>query len=375
MAGMKASSIVAVCGLIVASGAMIARSASAARPYARAPVARVRIWSIRYRAHDGRLRRAFVELPAWYGPRRHPAIPLVISPHGRGVPAEDELRRWGDLPALGRFAVVHPEGEGRRLTLFAWGDPGDIADLAKMPRFVEGALPWLHVDRRRLYAFGGSMGGQETLLLVARHPALLAGAAAFDAPTNMAARYDAMTLLPFGRVLQRLARVEIGGTPATDPRGYAIRSPLDWARQIAFSGVPLQIWWSTRDDIVVDQREESGALYRKIERLNPRAPVREFVGTWPHTMEMRAVTRLPIALGLFGLVPPSAAHYGAGISRGVPLARTCRWTRRRAECGPLRPLPDRRSGGGRWAHVSSEAARHTGRFTPARSRGSSQRRR
>jgi poly(3-hydroxybutyrate) depolymerase len=369
MAGIKASSIAAVCGLIVLSGALTtARSTSAARPYARAPVARVRIWTIRYRAHDGRLRRAFVELPAWYGPRRHPAIPLVISPHGRGVPAEDELRRWGDLPALGRFAVVHPEGQGRRLTLFAWGDPGDISDLAKMPWFVERALPWLRVDRRRIYAFGASMGGQETLLLVARHAALLAGAAAFDAPTNMAARCGAFPLLPLGRVLQRLARVEIGGTPATDPHGYAIRSPLDWARQIAFSGVPLQIWWSTRDGIVVDQRQQSGALYREAERLNRRAPVREFVGTWPHTMEMRAVARLPIALGLFGLVPPPAAHYGAGISRGVPLARTCRWTRRRVECGPPRPLPEGRSAGGRRAHANFEAARNARRFTPPRRR-------
>ena len=33
------------------------------------------------------------------------------------------------------------------------------------------------------------MGGQETLLLVARHPHLLAGAAAFDPATDMARRY------------------------------------------------------------------------------------------------------------------------------------------------------------------------------------------
>ena len=153
--------------------------------------------------------------------------------------------------------------------------------------------------------------GQETLLLVAKHPHVLAGAAAFDAPTNMAARYDAFALLRFGRWLQHLARIEIGGTPVSDPRGYAIRSPLDCARQIAFSGVPLQIWWSTRDRIVADQAHESGRLYRDIERLNPQAPVEQFVGTWAHTAEMRASTRLPIALGLFHLLPPWAARYGA----------------------------------------------------------------
>jgi poly(3-hydroxybutyrate) depolymerase len=288
-------------------GAAAVVAAGAASGNARATLSpAVRVWPIHYRAHDGLIRRAFVELPAWYGPRDDPSIPLIISPHGRGMSAQTNVRVWGDLPAVGRFAVVDPEGQGRRLTLFAWGDPGEISDLSKMPEFVEDALPWLHVDRRRIYAFGGSMGGQETLLLVARAPHLLAGAAAFDAPTNMAARYKAFPDLPSGDALQRLARREIGGTPATDVRGYAARSPLDWARKIAFSGVPLQIWWSTRDQIVVDQAQESGRLYRDIKRLNPDAPVREFVGAWAHTAEMRADAKLPFALGLFHLLPQAA---------------------------------------------------------------------
>lgn len=263
----------------------------------------VRVWTIHYRAHDGHVRRALVELPAWYGPTRHPRIPLIISPHGRGMSARSNVRVWGNLPALGRFAVVDPQGQGRRLGLFAWGDPGDVTDLSKMPQVAERALPWLRVDRRRVYAFGGSMGGQETLLLVARYPRLLAGAAAFDSPTNMAARYTAFDRLRSGDALQRLARIEIGGTPLSDAQAYATRSPLDWARRIAFSGVPLQIWWSTRDRIVVDQAQESGRLYRDIRRLNPAAPVREFVGTWAHTAEMRAGARLPLALRLFHLLP------------------------------------------------------------------------
>jgi hypothetical protein len=154
------------------------------------------------------------------------------------------------------------------------------------------------------------MGGQETLLLVARFPHLLAGAAAFDAPTNMAARYRAFDALRFGDGLQRLARREIGGTPATDPEGYEIRSPLDWARKIAFSGVPLQIWWSSRDTTVTDQTRESGLLYRDIMRLNPFAPVTQFVGTWAHTTEMKSHGYLPFALSRFGLLP----------SRGAPPA-------------------------------------------------------
>jgi hypothetical protein len=78
------------------------------------------VLTIDYRAHDGLLRRAYVIVPAWYGPHRHPAIPLVISPHGRGVGARNNIKRWGDLPGLGVFAVVNPEGQGRKLALFSW---------------------------------------------------------------------------------------------------------------------------------------------------------------------------------------------------------------------------------------------------------------
>jgi poly(3-hydroxybutyrate) depolymerase len=287
--------MVAVCSAALAT--LAAGPAQAAAPA-------VQVIPISYRAHDGLLRRAYLMLPAWYSPALDPPIPLVISPHGRGVSADLNIRRWGRLPAVGGFAVINPEGQGRALALYSWGDPGEIRDLARMPEIAEHALPWLHVDRHRVYAFGGSMGGQETLLLVARFPRLLAGAAAFDAPTNMAARYRDFARLPLGPGLQQRARVEIGGTPATDPRGYALRSPLDWARKIAFSEVPLQIWWSARDRIVTDERDESGLLYRLVKRLNPNAPVSEFVGDWAHTTEMKAHGYLPYALSRFGLMPP-----------------------------------------------------------------------
>lgn len=296
---MRVTKVAALLLALTALGAAGMRPEVAA---ARAPA--VRVIPISYRAHDGLLRRAYVIVPAEYGRNGSPTIPLVISPHGRGVGARLNVKRWGRLPAIGDFAVVNPEGQGRALTLFSWGDPGEIRDLARMPDIVEHALPWLHVDRRRVYAFGGSMGGQETLLLVARFPHLLAGAASFDAPTNMAARYRAFVGQPLGRGLQHLARLEIGGTPASDPRGYALRSPLDWTRRIAFSGVPLQIWWSTRDRIVTDERDESGLLYRDVKRLNPSARVNEFVGTWAHTTEMKSRGYLPYSLSLFGLMPP-----------------------------------------------------------------------
>src|SRR5215218_4604624 len=172
-----------------------------------APVARARVQvrTIRYTANDGRPHRAYVALPAWYGPRRNPSIPLVISPHGRGNRARTNLDSWGDLPDVGTFAVVSPDGQGRRLRRYSWGYAGQVRDLARMPSYVTRALPWLRIDRDRIYAVGGSMGGQESLLLAARRPGLLAGIAAFDSVTDLALQYrNFLRLRCHGRCTQGL---------------------------------------------------------------------------------------------------------------------------------------------------------------------------
>jgi hypothetical protein len=95
----------------------------------------VKRWDIRYRAHNGRGRPAVVLLPARFGPRRPtPALPLVISPHGRNVRAAVNASKWGDLPARGPVVLICPGGMGRKLPLASWGWRGQIADLARMPK-------------------------------------------------------------------------------------------------------------------------------------------------------------------------------------------------------------------------------------------------
>ena len=138
--------------------------------------------------------------------------------------------------------------------------------------------------------------GQETLLLAALHPKLLTGAAPLDSTTDMSARYQAFTSLPNGAGLQRLLRIEIGGTPTSAPQAYAARSPISYVHQLATSRVPIDIWWSRNDKVVVNQYQESGRLYRAIIRANPHAPVEQFVGTWAHSHEMHPLARLPLAL-------------------------------------------------------------------------------
>jgi pimeloyl-ACP methyl ester carboxylesterase len=273
----------------------------------------VKVVTIHYKTHDGYRRAAYVVVPDWYGPGNNPPLPLIISPHGRGVSAKQNVARWGNLPTLGPFAVVNPEGQGRRFRHFSWGYAGQIDDLARMPQIIRRAIPWLRIEPKRIYAFGTSMGGQETLLLAARHPKLLAGAAAFDPVTDMAQRYRDFARLPcnrgclrkwgdpLGLGLRKLARDEIGGTPRSAPRAYARRSPIAYARSLAKSGVPIQLWWS-RTDRVVRSADQSVPLARKLRRLNPGAPLHTVVGSWPHSADMRPYFMLIPSLKKFDLL-------------------------------------------------------------------------
>ena len=293
----------------------------------------VRRITIHYLAHGGYRRAAVVLLPRWYSPRNNPRIPLVISPHGRGLTGRRNARVWGSLPTQGGFAVVNPDGQGRSLSRLSWGYPQQIHDLARMPGILRRQLPWLRIDLRRIYAVGGSMGGQETLLLLARHPALLAGAVAFDSVTDFALQYRNFRRLRcrgacvrawegrLGDGLQLLARREVGGTPWSVPGKFAARSPLNFAHLIAHACVPLQLWWSARDRIVTDQAQQSARLFRRVRQLNRAAPVEAFVGTWTHSREMRASTRLPIALQELGLLPKVRPIVGVRVI--PPPERTC----------------------------------------------------
>jgi len=261
----------------------------------------VRTLTFQYRASTGVQRTAYVVLPSWYGPDRHPPIPLVISPHGRGVDGTYNLRFWGGLPGRAGFALVSPDGQGRRLGLYSWGYPGQIADLARMPDLVRTAFPWLAVDAQRVYAIGDSMGGQEVLLLAGRTDIHLAGVIAFDPVTDMAARYRRWFVTPGERRLPARARIELGGTPAQAPAAYAARSPDTYVRAIARSGIPIQLWWSHHDRVVTDQEQETGAFYRRLLRIAPNARAQEIVGYWQHAHEMHPSTQLPAALACFGL--------------------------------------------------------------------------
>jgi poly(3-hydroxybutyrate) depolymerase len=241
-------------------------------------------------------------LPSWYGKRRHPAVPLVISPHGRGVDGRYNLRFWGAIAARGPFAVVAPDGQGRRLgPAYSWGYRGQIDDLARMPMLATRAFRWLRIDTKRIYAIGDSMGAQEALLLAARMR--LAGVAAFDPVSDMAARYRAWGVTPGEMDLPAKARLEFGGTPSSAPRLYSVRSPIAYARAIAESRTPVQLWWSSKDAVITDHSVQSLRFYDRLVALHAR--VARVVGDWAHGHAMHPETNLPAALACFGLIPVS----------------------------------------------------------------------
>jgi len=88
------------------------------------------------------------------------------------------------------------------------------------------------------------------------------------------------------------------------PRAYALRSPQAYARRLADSGVPLQLWWSRTDRVVMDQRHQAAELLRSLRRINPRAPVQGYAGSWRHATDMGYYGVLRPALRSFDLLPP-----------------------------------------------------------------------
>ena len=92
-----------------------------------------------------------------------------------------------------------------------------------------------------------------------------------------------------------------GHRPKFQPR-IARGAPTQYVDALAFSGVPLQIYWSVRDRIISDQVDEAALLAADILTVNPAARLWDFEGAWEHTAEMQSRHRLPRALERFGLL-------------------------------------------------------------------------
>jgi hypothetical protein len=119
---------------------------------------------------------------------------------------------------------------------------------------------------------------------------------------NLANRYYQFPHTPSGVRAQQLCRIELGGTPRQVPNAYRIRSPITYARRIARSHVPLELWWSINDRVIPNQATQAGGFYRRLMHDDPEAPVLAVAGSWPHAAVASASFRLPYALARIGLM-------------------------------------------------------------------------
>ena len=108
--------------------------------------------------------------------------------------------------------------------------------------------------------------------------------------TDFFRRYGDFALLGAkGTALQALARIEVGGTPKTNPSAYQLRSPQHWLDEVARSGVPLQMWWSDADEIVTGQENQSGRFFADLQAPATAGTAREGHGLMePHSRELPA---------------------------------------------------------------------------------------
>ena len=70
-----------------------------------------------------------------------------------------------------------------------------------------------------------------------------------------------------------------------------------------------------RDAVVTDQAHQTGAFYRRLAAIAPRAPVQEIVGYWQHAHEFHPETQLRAALACFHLVPAAGIRVPAYVTR------------------------------------------------------------
>lgn len=118
----------------------------------------------------GVTRRALV-----YVPSEIDKPPLLISLHGRGIPAswnQAEMMKFEPIADREKFIVVYPEA----LMDLNW-DLGGTTDIDFIRKIVDDMAEQHGVDRNRVYASGFSMGGMFSYTLACKAPDLIAAIA------------------------------------------------------------------------------------------------------------------------------------------------------------------------------------------------------
>lgn len=218
---------------------------------------------------------------------------LIISPHFFGATYFENyymgssamietFSGWRGLASKYNVMVAIPLGHGRVYDRMSLAHEGQIQDLSKFP----GMLELMEYKINKVYAGGISMGGMETLTLVGKFPKIFSAAFSYNGIADLSAWYEDVVDNKTDKKLQdmevpKLVFEEIGYTPDKNKEEYLKRSAVNHIKNL--SGIPLMIYWSSMESIVVNQQtKQSKMLADKIKSNYPDAEIFDYDHSFDH---------------------------------------------------------------------------------------------
>jgi hypothetical protein len=231
---------------------------------------------------DKTKRELLLSMPSGYSALKE--YPLIISPHFFGATffenyylgaaaMKEKFNGWRGISDSFDVLVAIPFGHGRIHDKASMAYEAQIDDMAYMPELLESA--GFKIGKK--YAGGISMGAIETLTCVGRYPELFSAAFSFNAITDLEAWYydilDGKTdRLIIESGLLDLFLEEVGGTPEGKKEEFLKRSPVNYIENL--SKVPLMIYWSAMDSLVVNaETKQSKKLADQIRNTYPASQI------------------------------------------------------------------------------------------------------
>ncbi len=231
---------------------------------------------------DNTRREFLLSLPCDYSASKK--YPLIVSPHFFGATffenyylgasgMKEKFHGWRGISDSFNILIAIPLGHGRIHDRASMAYEAQIDDMAYIPEVLESA--GFKIGKK--YAGGISMGAMETLTCVGRYPELFSAAFSFNAITDLEAWYYDIVEGKTDRLiiesgLLDLFLEEIGGTPLEKKGEFLKRSPANYMENL--SKVPLMIYWSAMDSLVVNAvTKQSKKLADQIRSTYPASQI------------------------------------------------------------------------------------------------------
>jgi len=218
---------------------------------------------------------------------------LIISPHFFGATYFENyylgaasmiepFKGWQGIASKYNVLIAIPLGHGRVLDRISLAYEGQMKDLSELPYLLE--LKGYKIGK--VYAGGISMGGMETLTLVGKYPKIFTAAFSYNGIADLSSWYEDIIAGKTDKKMidmsvPKLIIEEIGSTPQKNQEEYLKRSAINYIENL--SKVPIMIYWSEKDSIVVNQQtKQTKMLADKIRLNNPKAEIFDYNHTNDH---------------------------------------------------------------------------------------------